>query len=64
MHLKVRIASVVAASVALGQSSLLQSSVKKHSKVLVVLDRASELSTFDAEVSDEEVGEKMTHMFI
>ena len=43
MHLKVRIASVVTASVALGQSSLLQSSVKKHSKVLVVLDRASEL---------------------
>ena len=63
MHLKVRIASVVAASVALGQSSLLQSSVKKHSKVLVVLDRASELSTFDAEVFDEEVGEKMTHLF-
>ena len=37
--------------------------MKKHSKVLVVLDRASELSTFDAEVFDEEVGEKMTHLF-
>lgn len=68
MKLLFAVASVVTASVDLEQSSLLQSNVKKDSKdrvdILPVLERAAaELSTFDADVSDEEVGEKMTQLF-
>jgi len=68
MKLLFAVASVVTASVDLEQSSLLQSNVKKDSKdrvdILPVLERAAvELSTFDADVSEEEVGMKMTQLF-